>query len=1751
MKILKRISGAMIMFVFTFFMFAVFSDFTVQAAYTGIGEKRFEWDREIYDGVNLRHTMSYNQNRDQKTYTVEFNPKTTALKPVVTTGPNVLGGNVMSKLVSDYENRGQHVVFGVNGDGYDTSNGVPSGIGINDGILLNSSTNKMGWGITASGEVKYGSANLPMTYTIAGQSARTLHHVNKERKTATSGVYLLTENFSSHTNSTEAGVEVILSVDGGADLRIGQDYNLTVQEVKDVSANPSRNKTPIGTGKAVLATPKANTTEYNMLKALTPGTKIKVNVNDNTDNRINWTEIVAGMGIFHMLLDNGVEHANLENTDVHPRTAMGLKADGTVILMQNDGRQPGWAAGFTFREMVDYMRDEFDAVTVFNFDGGGSSTIAATLPGDETATVLNRPSDGRERSNANAFLLVADEGPVSGKPVEKLHIYPSLKENYGTKGMLLEKTKLSFNVAGTDRNFYPVPLSGNVTYRIENEVGNIGTVTSEGMFTATTGTGKGKVIASYGSLEAAFDIEVVNSITSIERDFTIISVAPKGTSNLDFRALKDGVPIIMSNEALTFQLSNPNLGSVSAGGVFTAVDGQGTGNLKVSYKTFELTIPVEVGRLPEMILDFEEDIFSKGWQYYYVNPGNGGSGSMSMNNDERYVKHGDGSLKIDYDFKTNPLKGTVSMEIGQVGGTVLEGQPSAISAWVYGDGNGAWFRIQLAGGVYVGDVYVNWTGWKYIETPIPDGAEWPIEVHRVVRLLGTATTANNTKGTVYVDSVRAIYGFDNDDDIAPTISENSITPKNNSVTANNQQEISFLASDAQTGINRARTQMYINGKLVDNLQQTVNQDGSVSVSFNPSALTRLENGVQNVKVRVEDNFGNKTFKEWKFTVTSSALTLNANLPNKEVISAGESFSYQIVANNKDSFSKFDLEVGYDKDNLVLDSIEAGQGVAISSQNINAATGKGSAIFTGMESAGAEVVTLNFTAKARVEGSTSIYITKAKVTSGGTEYDVSLPSYDVPLKQKHQLVVSGLTPGSTTTFTLTDDGLPVVGAEILVKHNGAAVNIDGLTNSEGKLSTTVLTSYPLGTEFEVYAIKDGVYSNTLNVAILGGSGLVTAVDGASIRVKTENSAQGLRFTAKLETGASGRHGFYIVYGKTTTAELYSAISSQGNNIVINGKKVFVVEIPGTNAQGEFHVVLTGIPEAGYLDNISVFGFVEDGGQRHLVEQPVTRSVTEVALKMHAENLGGQEITNILNKASTSAMKYAVNAAGNYELAPGLYETSNTALLNAFLRDWNAKFKTNWTALDAKEFFDSAKEGTNDEANNSGTIKDISNLNIYKFFNDPIYKNKWAWFLDYLLGEDGTTHVTRQITAIKGNGTNGDFLLYNTDHLSYSIYNFFHQSHEEGFYTSINFTQLSRYENVKGFNFAIFADASLYEIVKAGDVIKAPAKPADRTGYVFDYYLIGDAQLQPGTSYTISVPGVFTPVYKPVSYTIKYYDGSTELTDLFGSYNIETMVDLPTPEKSGYGFKGWYNNPSFSGSPVTSISVGTTGNKEFYAKWEEVSDGTYTIEYVLDGGQLFGGYETREEMIQGFLTDFYTWLGSAGHLNTGSVSLMDFMHGTGKTSGYAGLYESAYYGHLHVNGKKGVEPSTGKFINQNGYNQRWSPLMNVFDEYILAGQNLSFWASTYTAKLRIVGFVKGVSTWPANQATVDLLQVIPNEYEKVSIVHTYTVDTDTIVLPQAVKAGMVFEGWYTEATGGTKVTSIPKGSTGNKKLYARWA
>jgi uncharacterized protein YigE (DUF2233 family) len=106
-----------------------------------------------------------------------------------------------------------------------------------------------------------------------------------------------------------------------------------------------------------------------------------------------------------MLIQGGEIVPGLDDTILHPRTAVGVNRNGRyVILVVVDGRQPFYSAGATYYELAELLKD-FDAHFAMALDGGGSSTLAVER--SDVAVILNSPVDqyipGRERPVANHF----------------------------------------------------------------------------------------------------------------------------------------------------------------------------------------------------------------------------------------------------------------------------------------------------------------------------------------------------------------------------------------------------------------------------------------------------------------------------------------------------------------------------------------------------------------------------------------------------------------------------------------------------------------------------------------------------------------------------------------------------------------------------------------------------------------------------------------------------------------------------------------------------------------------------------------------------------------------------------------------------------------------------------------------------------------------------------------------------------------------------------------------------------------------------------------------------------------------------------------------------------------------------------------------------------------------------------------------------------------------------------------------------
>lgn len=120
------------------------------------------------------------------------------------------------------------------------------------------------------------------------------------------------------------------------------------------------------------------------------------------------------------------------------------------------------------------------------------------------------------------------------------------------------------------------------------------------------------------------------------------------------------------------------------------------------------------------------------------------------------------------------------------------------------------------------------------------------------------------------------------------------------------------------------------------------------------------------------------------------------------------------------------------------------------------------------------------------------------------------------------------------------------------------------------------------------------------------------------------------------------------------------------------------------------------------------------------------------------------------------------------------------------------------------------------------------------------------------------------------------------------------------------------------------------------------------------------------------------FTTINYSISYnLNGGTNPSNAITSYNINSgAITLPTPTRTGHTFEGWFDNSSFTGTAITSIPSGSTGNKTYYAKW---AVNTYYLDVsgVLDGVSEYNtvGYGTFDVYIDGVLkaqgaSDYYT-------------------------------------------------------------------------------------------------------------------------------------------------------------------------------------
>ena len=138
-----------------------------------------------------------------------------------------------------------------------------------------------------------------------------------------------------------------------------------------------------------------------------------------------------------------------------------------------------------------------------------------------------------------------------------------------------------------------------------------------------------------------------------------------------------------------------------------------------------------------------------------------------------------------------------------------------------------------------------------------------------------------------------------------------------------------------------------------------------------------------------------------------------------------------------------------------------------------------------------------------------------------------------------------------------------------------------------------------------------------------------------------------------------------------------------------------------------------------------------------------------------------------------------------------------------------------------------------------------------------------------------------------------------------------------------------------------------IVKTGSDFTAPAsddltRPDGDTGNFFMWRGSNGKFYAPGAIVPAEVTKLTVQWTAPTYAVTLNTNGGTiaDGKDVTG-YTYGVGATLPTDvTRTGYTFKGWYDNESLTGSPVTAIGGTETGNKEYWAKWE-INQYTITV------------------------------------------------------------------------------------------------------------------------------------------------------------------------------------------------------------------
>lgn len=695
--------------------------------------------RETQLSTNVFWSEAYSDLRTENLITYTPNQ---AVTPIVTYGDVLTDRSSVADMAAALEAEGYRVVAGINGDFYNVNTGLPIGLVVTDGVLRSSDAGYYAIGFRADGTAILGKPSIRVSadlgYTVddgfgtSTEVVRPVAAVNKAR--TNSGIFLYTYDFNAKhtTGTTEAGVNVVCAIEEGS-LTIGGTVTARVERVEESTV------TALQPGEIVLSANSQADTYYSAaLQSMQPGSTVTLSVTAADEG---WNDVKYAVGALYCLAENGVVASGLA-AGTNPRTAVGQKADGTLVFYTVDGRRSGHSIGASMTQVGERLL-ELGCQTVLCLDGGGSTNLAVTTPDSTTATIINRPSETGRKVTNQVFLVASDR--ASG---DLDHFYIHAASDY-----VLAGSSVYVTATGVDSSFIPMPVPNHTL------TASAGTL-ENGVLTTPAGGGDITVTASGRGASGNTVVHAISTPDSITlkngtSNLTTLTVTPGSKTTLTAGAIWNHLTLGADAKAFTWSVSG-NVGTIDEHGVFTA-SAPGTGNLTVSAGDKSLTIPVTVAQAALQTIEDFETPDTRFFSGYYL--------TVSRTNVSNHVQRGHYAGKLDYVLPED----TGYYSQAMAGSFSNLGTPyTALNLWVYGDGSGNQLSF-----LYTGDIKsdlelpvttLDFTGWKQINVPLPQDftlsgvviyapsttdATWD---HIQVTYADTPRT-----GTVYIDQITAAF----------------------------------------------------------------------------------------------------------------------------------------------------------------------------------------------------------------------------------------------------------------------------------------------------------------------------------------------------------------------------------------------------------------------------------------------------------------------------------------------------------------------------------------------------------------------------------------------------------------------------------------------------------------------------------------------------------------------------------------------------------------------------------------------------------------------------------------------------------------------------------------------------------------------------------------------------------------------------------------------------------------------------------